>query len=90
VPLTTPTADLTDTTEALMQFLYRAPIGLAQTSLGGDIEMVNPMSAQLLLPLSPNGSLDNLFTTLEAWPPNCGNSLPTSRRHQGSSAKRCA
>ena len=45
MPLTPPTADLTDATEALMQFLYRAPIGLAQTSLGGDIEMVNPMSA---------------------------------------------
>lgn len=69
MPLTPPTADLTDATEALMQFLYRAPIGLAQTSLGGDIEMVNPMSAQLLLPLSPNGSLDNLFTTLEAVAP---------------------
>ena len=69
MPMTTPNADLTDTTEALMQFLYRAPIGLAQTSLGGDIEMVNPMSAQLLLPLSPNGSLDNLFTTLEAVAP---------------------
>ena len=70
MPLTTPTADSTDTSDTLLQFLYRAPIGLAQTSLGGDIEMVNPMSAQLLMPLSPNGSLDNLFTTLEALAPH--------------------
>ena len=52
-----------------MQFLYRAPIGLAQSTLGGDIEMINPMSAQLLMPLSPNGSLDNLFITLDGVAP---------------------
>ena len=50
--------------EALIQFLYRAPIGLLQTSLDGAIEMLNPMSAQLLMPLSPDGTLNNLFTIL--------------------------
>ena len=50
--------------EALIQFLYQAPIGLAQTSLDGSIEMANPMSAQLLMPVSPDGSLDNLFDVL--------------------------
>ncbi|MBP8309866.1 MAG: diguanylate cyclase, partial [Burkholderiaceae bacterium] len=69
LPVPGPNLDCADATEALMQFLYRAPIGLAQTSLGGDIEMINPMSAQLLMPLSPNGSLDNLFTTLDAVAP---------------------
>ncbi|MBC7682574.1 MAG: bifunctional diguanylate cyclase/phosphodiesterase [Ferruginibacter sp.] len=53
-----------DAYEALMQFLYQAPIGLAQTSLDGTIEMANPMSAQLLMPVSPDGSLDNLFDVL--------------------------
>jgi diguanylate cyclase (GGDEF)-like protein len=51
--------------EALMQFLYRAPIGLVQTTLDGTIEMINPMSASLLMPLSRNGDLDNLFAALE-------------------------
>ncbi|BDT66644.1 hypothetical protein os1_08070 [Comamonadaceae bacterium OS-1] len=50
--------------EALIQFLYQAPIGLAQTRLDGSIEMANPMSAQLLMPVSPDGSLDNLFDVL--------------------------
>ena len=51
--------------DGLMQFLYRAPIGLVQTTLAGDIEMINPMSANLLMPLSPDGGLDNLFVVLD-------------------------
>ena len=55
--------------EALIQFLYQAPIGLAQTTLDGQIEMINPMAARLLMPLSRDGSLDNLFATLHASAP---------------------
>ena len=51
--------------ESLMQFLYRAPIGLVQTNLRGDVEMINPIAAQLLMPISGDGSLDNLFCVLE-------------------------
>jgi diguanylate cyclase (GGDEF)-like protein/PAS domain S-box-containing protein len=51
--------------EALVQFMYLAPIGLAQTSLSGEIAMINPLSAQLLMPLSRDGNLANLFTALE-------------------------
>ncbi len=55
--------------EALIQFLYRTPIGLVQTALDGQIEMLNPMSAQLLMPLSRDGMLNNLFTVLEVVAP---------------------
>jgi diguanylate cyclase (GGDEF)-like protein len=51
--------------EALIQFLYRAPIGLVQTSLSGDIAMINPMAAQLLMPMVADGNLFNLFDALE-------------------------
>lgn len=51
--------------EALIQFLYLAPVGLVQTGIGGEIVMINPISAQLLMPLSRDGSLTNLFTALE-------------------------
>jgi diguanylate cyclase (GGDEF)-like protein len=51
--------------DALMQFLYRAPIGLVQTTLDGTVEMINPMSANLLMPMSRTGNLDNLFVALE-------------------------
>ncbi len=56
--------------ETLLQFLYMAPVGLAQTSLEGEIVMVNPACAQLLLPISNDGSLTNLFTTLESVAPD--------------------
>jgi dihydrofolate reductase len=40
-------SDIARAYEALTQFLYRAPIGLVQTSLDGTIEMINPMAASL-------------------------------------------
>ena len=56
--------------EALIQFLYIAPIGLAQTRLDGEIVMVNPLCSQLLMPLSADGQLSNLFTALESLAPD--------------------
>ncbi|WP_306394168.1 putative bifunctional diguanylate cyclase/phosphodiesterase [Telluria beijingensis] len=53
-----------DAQEALMQFLYRAPIGLAQTGLDGAVEMLNPMASSLLMPLATSHGLDNLFEVL--------------------------
>ena len=50
--------------EALMSFVYRAPIGLVQTTPDGSVTLLNPMSAQLLMPLAPNGDLSNLFDVL--------------------------
>jgi diguanylate cyclase (GGDEF)-like protein len=51
--------------EALIQFLYRAPIGLVQITMDGAIEMLNPMSSSLLMPLAPDGNMDNLFAVLD-------------------------
>lgn len=58
-------ARLNEEHEALLQFLYLAPVGLVQASLDGAIAMINPRSAQLLMPLAADASLDNLFTVLE-------------------------
>ncbi len=55
--------------EALLQFLYLAPVGLVQTSLSGDVELINPLSARLLMPISIDGSLSNLFVILESMAP---------------------
>ena len=51
--------------EALLQFLYMAPIGLVQTRMDGEIVMINPVCAQLLMPLAHDGELTNLFAALE-------------------------
>ncbi len=56
--------------EALIQFLYMAPIGLLQARMDGEILMVNPLCAQLLMPLSRDGDLSNLYTALEGVAPD--------------------
>lgn len=56
--------------EALVQFLYSAPIGLVQTKRDGTVEMINPMSASLLMPVAKNGDLDNLFEALSSVAPD--------------------
>jgi diguanylate cyclase (GGDEF)-like protein/PAS domain S-box-containing protein len=56
--------------EALLQFLYMAPVGLVQLAADGAILMLNPLSAQLLMPLSRDGSLTNLFDALEPVAPD--------------------
>ena len=62
--------DLTGDYEALVQFLYIAPVGLVQATVDGEIAMINPISAQLLMPLSRDGNLCNLFTALESVVPD--------------------
>ena len=56
--------------DALLQFLYMAPVGLVQTDADGRIGLINPVSAQLLMPLSHDGALDNLFSALETVAPD--------------------
>ena len=56
--------------EALIQFLYLAPVGLVQAAMDGAIDLINPISAQLLMPLARDGNLANLFTALEGVAPS--------------------
>lgn len=60
-----PHAQLAAEHEALIQFLYLAPVGLVQTGIDGAIQMINPISAQLLMPLARDGNLGNLFDALQ-------------------------
>lgn len=56
--------DIAHDYESLLQFLYLAPVGLVQLAADGGIQMLNPVSAQLLMPLSRDGELTNLFEAL--------------------------
>lgn len=56
--------------ESLLHFIYIAPVGLAQITADGEFVMLNPASAQLLMPLSNDGNLTNLFTALERIAPD--------------------
>lgn len=53
-----------DAHQALLQFLYMAPVGLVQITPDGAVELMNPMAASLLMALAPSASLDNLFDAL--------------------------
>jgi diguanylate cyclase (GGDEF)-like protein/PAS domain S-box-containing protein len=69
--------------EALIQFLYMAPIGLLQARMDGEILLVNPLCAQLLMPLSRDGGMDNLFTALEGVAPDLRHRAQTFEPAQG-------
>jgi len=58
-------SDIAEEYEALTQFLYMSPVGLAQIDTAGDFTLLNPVSAQLLMPLSRDGDLSNLFVALQ-------------------------
>jgi diguanylate cyclase (GGDEF)-like protein len=56
--------------QQLLEFFYAAPVALVQTSLEGEISLVNSLAAALLLPLAIAPGLRNLFTSLESVAPD--------------------
>ncbi len=50
--------------EALVEFLYLAPVGIIKFSPDGVIEMANPAAAQLLMPLATDGDMSDLYRLL--------------------------
>lgn len=54
---------------ALTRLFYRVPVGLVQADVDGHIELMNPRAAGWLLPISPDGRLDNLFSVLSSATP---------------------
>ncbi len=61
--------DLARAHEELLQFFYLCPVGIVKFAPDGRIDMVNPLAAQLLMPLSHDSELANLFSVLSDWVP---------------------
>ena len=76
-------ADLAREHEALTQFIYMAPAGLVQARSDGEIVMINAVAAQLMMPLSHDGDLSNLFTVLEDIAPDLRSRLADFAAPQG-------
>jgi diguanylate cyclase (GGDEF)-like protein/PAS domain S-box-containing protein len=76
-------SDLAEEHEALTQFVYLAPAGLVQARSDGEIVMINPVAAQLMMPLSHDGDLSNLFTALEDIAPDLRSRLTAFTAPQG-------
>jgi len=53
-----------DALETLTEFLYIAPVGLIKFQLDGLVDLINPMAAQLLMPLAPDGNLSDAYLAL--------------------------
>lgn len=62
-----------DEYEALLQFLYMSPVGLVQAFVDGEIALLNPVSSNLLMPISPDVNLTNIFTAFEPVAPELRN-----------------
>jgi diguanylate cyclase (GGDEF)-like protein/PAS domain S-box-containing protein len=75
--------DLAHEHEALTQFVYMAPVGLVQADMAGEIVMINPVAAQLMMPLSADGQLENLFTVLQDVAPDLPHRLSQFKLLQG-------
>ena len=77
------TIDIKSDYESLLQFMYMAPVGLVHMRSDGHIVMINPCSANLLLPISSNGELSNLFKTLEDIAPELQNMCANFAKKRG-------
>lgn len=56
--------------EALLRFLYLCPVGVIKLAGCGRVDMMNPMAAQLLMPLArPGTGLEDLFVALADYAP---------------------
>ncbi len=56
--------------EELLQFLYLMPIGVVKFRACGVVDLLNPMAAALLMPLTPNGQLDDFYDILGSVAPD--------------------
>lgn len=50
--------------EALLEFVYLCPVGIAQLDAHGAVEMMNPAGARILLQVSTRPSIENFFDAL--------------------------
>lgn len=65
VELPTNVEELAQEYRVLQQFLHLAPVGLMRVRENGDINVMNPMAAQLLGPLGLDRGEINLFNLME-------------------------
>ncbi|TPG49326.1 PAS domain S-box protein [Roseomonas nepalensis] len=62
--------DIASSYEALIEFLYLAPVGIIKFRPDGTIDMANPTAAQLLMPLATDGAMSDLYRLFEGLAPD--------------------
>lgn len=69
--------------EALLAFMYAAPVGVVQIKMTGEVEMINGFSALMLMPITQNRALDNLFELLSVVLPELQQHIENYRHGHG-------
>ena len=69
--------------KALLKFLYVMPLGIIKFAADGGVDLINPMAAQLLMPLVPEPSIDNVFVTLRTLCPELAGAVGAFRHDSG-------
>jgi diguanylate cyclase (GGDEF)-like protein/PAS domain S-box-containing protein len=59
--------------QTLLEFLYLCPVGLMQVDGQGQVELANPLSAQILMPIAKVPVIENLFDLLGSCAPDLRN-----------------
>lgn len=68
----------------LLEFMYHASLGVVQTDLAGEVQRLNPVAVNLLMPIARQGDrLDNLFATLDGYLPDLSQIVSESRDRFG-------
>jgi diguanylate cyclase (GGDEF)-like protein/PAS domain S-box-containing protein len=76
-------ATLEEEHEALLSFIYLSPVGLIRSNFAGDVDMLNPLAVQLLMPLAGQLGVDNLFDSLGNVAPELRNLVSSHRAERG-------
>lgn len=63
-------ADATEAGTSLLLYLYQSPLRIAIVDDAGTVELMTPVAAQMLMPLSANARLDNLWDLLDPFVPS--------------------
>ncbi|MBB1629456.1 sensor domain-containing diguanylate cyclase [Cupriavidus sp. UME77] len=69
--------------EALLSFMYLSPVGIVRSDKSGLVDMMNPLAAQLLMPLVRNGGIENIFDSLASVAPELRNLVSSFEAERG-------
>ena len=69
--------------EALLSFMYLSPIGIVRSTLSGEVDMLNPLSVQLLMPLAGPRGVTNVFESLSNVAPELRNLVSSFDAERG-------
>lgn len=75
--------DLESEYEALLSFMYLSPVGIVRSDKSGAVDMMNPLAAQLLMPLIRGGNIENIFDSLACVAPELRNLVASFEAERG-------